>query len=73
MPETTVHKDNLAQPWKDHVRNSGKIAYMKPVAESYAMHKAANNHFRTGVLPLDAGHAFTSLLLGEIIHEIGLS
>jgi hypothetical protein len=32
------------------------------------MYKAANHHFWAGVRPLDPGHSFASLLLGEIIH-----
>jgi hypothetical protein len=73
MPETAMNKDNLAQPRKNHVRRSGKIAYMKPVTESHAMNKTANDHFRASIRPLDTGHTLTSLLLGEIIHEAGLS
>ena len=45
---------------------------MKPVAESDAVHQSANNHLWTGIRTSYAGHPFTALLIGEIIHEIGL-
>jgi len=73
MPETPMDKDDLAQPWEGHVRNPGKIARVKPIPESHAMHHAADSHLRTGIYAFDAGHPFTSLLLGEVIHETGES
>lgn len=71
MPETTVHKDNLAQPRKDHVRNSGKFARMKAVSKSHAVYQTADDHLWTGICALDARHPLASLLFGEIIHRIG--
>jgi hypothetical protein len=42
---------------------------MEPIAESHAMYQSANNHFWTGIRASYAGHPFTTLLFGEIIHR----
>lgn len=43
---------------------------MKSVSKSHAMHQAADNHLRTGIHAPHAGHTFTALLFGEIIHVL---
>ena len=70
MPEASMNEDNLAQPRKNHVRFSRKIAYVKAVTESHAMNKAAHDHLWLGVHAFNAGHPLAALLFGEVIHGI---
>jgi hypothetical protein len=68
MPEASVNKDDLVQPWENHVRDAGQFPRMKPLSEPHAVYQTADNHLWTSIRAFDAGHPFTAFLLGEIIH-----
>lgn len=70
MPKTPMNKNDLAQPWENHVRNSGKVTRMKPVSESHAVYHAADNHLWAGVHALDAGHGNLAELHPNVRAEV---
>jgi hypothetical protein len=56
MPEATVHKADRPETGKDNVWPTGKICPVKAIAQTSGMQRPSKHKFRSGVLPLDAGH-----------------
>jgi len=68
VPETAVHKDNLAKPGKNQVGFAGKIADVETIAEAHPVHEPTNYHLRLRILASHAGHPLASFLLREVVH-----
>jgi hypothetical protein len=54
MPEAPMDENDLAQLWKDHIRNPWNVAHVQPVSETHPVYEASNEHFGAGISPFDA-------------------
>lgn len=70
MPKATVNKHNFPAFREDDVRLTGQLGITESKAIAESMEKAANDHFRLGISPLDARHQLSSPVGDCFIHGL---
>lgn len=56
MPEAAIYKNNSLVFWKDQIRFARQFSVMQSEPKAHRVQTAPNDHFRLGILRLDAGH-----------------
>jgi hypothetical protein len=74
MPEAAMNKNNRFVFWQYYIRFARHILYMQPVPVPVCMQKPPHQHFRLGILALNAAHIIAPRFLRMYIcHQTKLS
>jgi hypothetical protein len=68
MPETPVHKDDLAETGKDKIRRSGKITSMKAESITEPMRRAAHGELGLRFSATNSAHHGRAIGSTEGVH-----